>query len=321
MNRVLKFSDYFLNEDATQKEINEIPGVTRLPDDGYEICAYDFTEDSDDLPVGKILVVKDNGKSICLAYSDYKGRLKSQIWIPKDSVKITKDEDSNFIINMNPYKGFLNRQENSDMIEDFIEDYYDNVVDDDGDSDLSDRVKDDIISILDMLGIECEVSDVRKLEGDNEYEADLSNKMMVGIKKRSRNDLVGNFDIYRDKSQYAPSLTMNSSNGKINFGFDKDVLPKENIECSLGEATKDNYINYLMKKSLGVDNHEDRGRMYDHFVKNVESMDFNDLKSEDEKKKEKAHDALKSIKTMRRLVSDFIPDEKIREILPNHLTN
>lgn len=321
MKRILNFKDFSINENVTRKGINEIPDVKKLVDGGYEICAHDFTEDSDDLPVGKILVIKDNQKSICLAYSDYKGRIKCELWIPKDKIKITKDDDSNYVVNMNTYKGFLSSEGNTAKMEDFISDYYDCVIDSDRDDSLSSKIKDDIESIMDMLGINCEVSNINKLEGENEYEAELNNKMLVGIKKRSINDLVGDFTVYKDKSDYEPSLSIESRNGKINFGFHDSILPKERMESTITGATKDNYINYLMKKSLGVETHEDKERMYDHFIKSADSLNPDDLKSDDEKKKETAHSLLKSIKHMKNLVSDFMPEEKVRGVLPSYIAN
>lgn len=320
MRKILNFNEFKVNESASQEDINEIPGVKRLPDDGYEISAHDFTEDSDDLPVGRILVLKENQKSICLAYSDFKGRIKSEIWIPKDNIKIVKDGDS-YKISMNSHRGFLSGPDNTAKMEDFISDYYDCVIDSNSNDTIGSKVEDDIKSIMDILGIECEVTKVNKLERENEYEAELNNNMLVGIKKRSINDLVGDFNVYKDKSDYEPSLSIESRNGKMNFGFSKDVLPKEKMESTITSVAKDNYINYLMKKSLGVENREDEDRMYNHLVKTADDMNFDDLKSEDEKKKEASHASLKSIKHMMKLVSSFMPDEKISGILPSYIAN
>ena len=321
MKRILNFKDFSINENVTKQEINEIPGVRKLPDDGYEIYARDFTEDSDDLPVGKILVIKDNQKSICLAYSDYRGRIKSELWIPKDKIKISRDENSSYVINLNSFKGFLSNEGNTAKLEDFISDYYDCVIDSDSNDSISGKIKDDIESIMDMFGINCEVSNINRLEGENEYEAELNNKMLVGIKKRSINDLVGEFSVYKEKSDYEPSLSIVSSDGKMNFKFHDSIMPDERMESTIAGATKDSYINYLMKRSLGIETHEDKERMYDHLVKSADSLNRDDLKSDNDAKKENAHSLLKSIKHMKNLVSDFMPDEKISGILPAYISN
>ena len=54
---------------------------------------------------------------------------------------------------------------------------------------------------------------------------------------------------------------------------------------------------------------------------NTFKKNFDDLKSEDEKKKEAAHASLKSIKHMKNLVSSFMPEEKISGILPSYIAN
>jgi hypothetical protein len=76
-----------------------------------------------------------------------------------------------------------------------------------------------------------------------------------------------------------------------------------------------------MKRSLGIETHEDKERMYDHLVKSADSLNHDDLKSDNDAKKENAHSLLKSIKHMKNLVSDFMPDEKISGILPTYISN
>jgi hypothetical protein len=174
---------------------------------------------------------------------------------------------------------------------------------------------------MDMLGINCEVSNINRLEGENEYEAELNNKMLVGIRKRSINDLVGEFNVYKEKSDYEPSLSIISSNGKMNFKFHDSIMPDEQMESTITDATKDSYINYLMKRSLGVETLDDKERMYDHLLKIADSLNQKDLKSDDDEKKETAHSLLKSIKHMKNLVSDFMPDEKMKGILPSYVSN
>jgi hypothetical protein len=181
---------------------------------------------------------------------------------------------------------------------------------------LTDGIKDDVYFIMDTLGIPCEVTEFQKLEDDNKYEVTLDNGMVIDAKKRSSDDLVGNFDVYKKYGDIYPSVSIKSDNGKMIFTFKPDEIDPVEIESNITEIGKNDYLNYLLKKSLGVDNTVDEERLYKHFVETVENHD--DYSDDDsEEKQERGRKSAKYIKALKKVIASFLPENKIRDIHPD----
>lgn len=314
--RVLNFKDFILNESDSGGY--GIPDVKNIMDDGYELTAEDFVGQKSTPPVGKILVVDDSNNSLTLSFRDRSGKMDRKLMVGKDSVKFSKNSDGNYIIKIDPNLRWLNTGNNRENIEDFIEDLINCKLDSENhESRFIDGIKDDVYFIMDILGIPCEVSDIKKIE-DNKYEITLDNDMVIDVKKRSSDDLVGNFDIYKKHSDVYPSVTIKSDLGKMHFNFDQDNLDgNEEVESDITDVSKNDYLNFLLKKSLGLETTADEERLYNHFLEVIDSKDWEYSEIDEEEKKERGRKTQKYIKKLKKLVLSFLPETKIREIYPN----
>ena len=319
--RFLKFKDFILNEGASQI-YEEIPGVNSISDDGYELEAERFDDENMDPPFGKILLTKDSPKNVRLSFHNYMGKKMKDLWIPKEHCEIKNTGDESCKITISGESNWLNTEENRAKLEDFIEDLYNSKMRDKLYSgDIVDTIRNDIYHIMDIIGIPCEISDVKKMTGDNEYEVLLDNGISIDVNKKSSKQLLGNFKMYRNNRETSPSVEIKSKDGKHNFYFYNEDLPNLEDESDLSQVKKNHRLYFLLKKSLGVDDSEDRQNFYDHFEKR--SSVFKNENGENlspEIKKSRIEDG-KKLKDLRNIANTFTSDDKIIKIFPKNLVN
>jgi hypothetical protein len=314
--RILNFNDFKINESDNTDEYITVDGIRQIMDDGYEISAENFCDSDRTFPMGSIIVTKDSNSSITLAYCGNKGEIENEISIPKDSVDIKNDDDNNYIITIDPDRRWLNVTGNRAAIEDFIEDFTNCKMECDGNTTrMLDGVKGDVYTILDIIGIPYDIESAEKVDA-NQYEVKLGNGMLIDVKKRSHDDMVGNFDVYKKHDATYPSFSIRSDKGKMGFHFDSDDLPASEVESDIMDVSKNDYLNYLLKKSLGIETHSDKERLYKHFVDSINSHDFDYIKSDDIKTQEKGKRSADYIKSLKNMVSTFVPEKRISEVYP-----
>lgn len=314
--RILSFNDFKINESDDTDEHISVDGIRSIMDDGYEISAENFCDFDGTLPIGSIIVTSDNNSSITIAFCGSGGEIENEISIPKDSVDI-RMEDNNYLVTIDPERRWLNIPGNRAAVEDFIEDFANCKIESDNHSTrMLDGVKDDVYTILDIIGIPYDIESAEKVD-DNQYEVKLANGMLVDVKKRSNNDMVGNFDVYKKHDDMYPAFSINSDKGKMGFSFDSDDIPASEVESNISDINKDDYINYLLRKSLGIETHSDKERLYKHFVDSVNSHDWDYIKSDDIKTQEKGKKSADYIKSLKNMVSTFIPEKRISEVYPS----
>jgi glycosyltransferase involved in cell wall biosynthesis len=125
-----------------------------------------------------------------------------------------------------------------------------------------------------------------------------------------------NFDVYKKHDAAYPSFSIRSDKGKMGFHFDSDDLPASEVESDIMDVSKNDYLNYLLKKSLGIETHSDKERLYKHFVDSINSHDFDYIKSDDIKTQEKGKRSADYIKSLKNMVSTFVPEKRISEVYP-----
>ena len=300
--RILKF-DQFLNESSDY----EIPGVKSTWGGGYEIQVKDITDDEDQEEENKILFKNDNGTSASICYIDSDGELIDPVSIPLDAIELKKDntEKVNCIV-LDPYKKWITLGKNSEAIDDFIESFGDCMSDSKSKGTSNrDSAKDDVEMILDLLGISSDVDHFSN-DGENKWAAALKNGSLVEINKRSKNDLLGSFKVYRNHKDAVPCIHIDHSCNpkltKFNLGDDIDLEE----EFGLTDLRMDNpYHKFLIKKSLGQENSEDKENLIDHFRKCVGS---NNSKNPEEFNKDA------SLKKMMKALGTFLPKQEIQDI-------
>jgi len=315
--RILNFNDFKINESDDTEDYISVDGIRPIMDDGYEISADNFCDSDRTFPMGSIIVTKDNNSSITMAFCGNNGKIQNELSIPKDSVDIKIDDNNNYIVTIDPNRRWLNVTGNRAAIEDFIEDFTNCKMECDNlDIRMIDGIKDDVYTILDIIGIPYDIESADKMD-DNQYEVKLGNGMLIDIKKRSNNDMVGNFDVYKKHDDSRPAFSINSDKGKMGFSFDSDDLPTSEVESNITDVSKNDYLNYLLRKSLGIETHSDKERLYKHFVDSINSHDSDYAKSDDIKTQERGKKSADYIKSLKNMVSTFVPEKRISEVYPN----
>jgi hypothetical protein len=66
-----------------------------------------------------------------------------------------------------------------------------------------------------------------------------------------------------------------------------------------------------------METHSDKERLYKHFVDSVNSHDWDYVKSDDIKTQERGKKSADYIKSLKNMVSTFVPEKRISEVYPN----
>ena len=308
-HRVVKFSQFNLSESDTSQEYN-VPCIKTYMTDGYEISALDCTTSEDEN--GKIFIRKDSGASVLLSFGD----TECDIWIPKDAIEIKKLDD-NYILTISPDSKWFNRPENRIIVEDFIEGFDSYRIDtSSGNKRALDGVSDDISTLLDMLGLDIKISNIEKIS-DNEYEITLDTGIFISYKKRSNSDMIGTTKFYLDTNSPTPGIEITPANNGINLISDISGITKKEIETDFKEIKNNPYHRYLLKRPIGLESNMDRENLYSHYLEVINSDFKNDSKSEDPNISDSGRAGISYVKDIKKLISEYISPEKIREISPD----
>lgn len=309
MSKILNFQQFSILESNDSSEYL-IPGINPYMMDGYEIIASDCT--SSDPVDGKLSIRKDSGTSLLLTF----GKDDSDIWIPKDSIKIEMNDD-NYTLTIDPESKWFNKPENRNIIEDFIESFDSHRIDLlSKDARTSNSVRDDIDTILDMLGMQMEISGIEKIS-DDEYDVSFSNGINMSHKRRSPNDIIGTIKMYLDSKSDRPGIVISSAKDGINLISSIDDIVDKNIETSFSDIKNNPYHRYLLKRPMNMDTNFDKEELYKHYLDSINSSDRNKLNSEDDNIADSARNNISYLKDLRKLVSEYVSSDKIREISPD----
>lgn len=300
--RVLKFSEFLLESRSSL-----LDGVQKFMDDGYKIKVLkkkDFPESDD------VLLSDDSPHSYLLSHSGEKG---GEIWIPKDVLDV-KDEDGETFVFVHPEKKWLAKNSNRSSLEDFIESYIQSKIDfQDNESDFLEEIKNDIYIMIDILGVNLEISKVEKL-GDKEYQIILKDGGCLDLVKSGRKNLFDTLKFYKSPEDGEPSVTIKRANGSHDFECLPGELGLKKFACNLDEVPKSPYYNFLLRKSLGKDTHGDGESLLnffvDHVQKNPKSQDLNDDQESERRR---------FLKELKSVVSSYVSDDKLRSLLPSSI--
>ena len=309
MSKILNFNQFSISE-SNDSGGYLIPGINPYMMGGYEITASDCIGSGQ--MDGNLSIKKDSGSSLLLSF----GKEDSDIWIPKDSIKIEKNED-NYILTIDPESRWFNKPGNRNIIEDFIESFDSHRIDlESKDNRNSNSIRDDIDTILDMLGIEMEISTIEKISVD-EYDVLFSNGINMSHKRRSPNDIIGTTKMYLNSKSDRPNIIISSNKSGINLISSVDDIIDNDIETSFTSIKNNPYHRYLLKRPLGMDTNLDKEELYKHYLDNINSRDREELNSDDVNIADSARSNMAYLKALRKLVAEYISADKIREISPD----
>lgn len=295
------------------------PGIQNTWGGGYEMDVADLTS-GDDPEYDRALVVKKNGTSICLGYLGGNKKTAGHFWVPLDAVELSKNGEKISKVVFDPYKKWITLGPNLSKVEDFIEnllDYSESGSKENAEI-LRNKAKDDVEILLDLLGINSNIDHFSDGGEDNSWEALLKNGGLVEIKKRSDDDLMGSFKIYKNHKDSTPAINIkNLGNSKISsFNLGKDIDIEEPIGISAFKS-KNPYYNFLKNKSLGFESSEDKESMINHY------SDFlkKNTPHEESDDKEKEMKRIGDIRKFEKVLSSFLTTEEIESYKSKPLIN
>ncbi len=299
-------------------EINESastyksPGIQNTWGGGYEMDVVDLTS-GDEPEYDRPLLVKKNGKSICLGYLGNNKKTVGHFWVPLDAVEISPSEGKVSKVVFDPRKKWITLNPNLSKVEDFIEsllDYSENGSKENTEI-LRGKAKDDVEIILDILGVDSSIDQFSDT-GENSWEALLKNGSLVEVKKRSDDDLMGSFKIYNNHKDAIPSMQIKNSRGekfsKFNLGGDIEVEEPIGITDMKSDHP---YYNFLKKKSLGKETSADKELLMDYYMGILNDNKSQEIEEgEDTEKKKKK---LADIKRIEKVITSFLTPDELEE--------
>lgn len=314
--KILNFLEFTLNEsnELPEDEFYKVPGVSNFMGDGYEIIARNHIE-SDDYPAFEISAIEENPTSIKICYCDEYGNPIEEMWLPKDSLDIkTEDPKGDVIITIHPECRWINNTDNRELLEEFIENF-DNFRSDQGDATdrRTESVKGDLENFLDAIGLEFSVKSINDA-GEGRYEVELDNNICATVNKRSLADIIGKISLYREKIIGDPCIEISGDrNGIVLVSNILDLFKKE-VECQIGDFEDNPYLRYLLKKPLELDTNSDREGMVSYYSDLQRNHDKERYESGDEKIRTSARDESYHIKDLRKILSQFLSEERLKKI-------
>jgi hypothetical protein len=266
---------------------------------------------------GSILVGKDSGKAIALTYLNPDGSEAKYLWVPYFGSYINRNSEGGISnIKITPYKNWLSQEENEKKLEDFLEGFIDSIEKEKSESEkmISLQAQKDLDLILDMYNINSNIDKFEKIGNSNEWKAYLENGFEVVIKKRSSEDLVGEFRIYPNNKSEVPCIEINTETNNEGFTFRRKGEDRIRRRVSMTSLGKDPVALYLFKNIIGDQEYSDEKSLLEYFKRIVKSEDKNYQSSDDPKSYRKGREEREEIDLVSKLLEDFLTSKKIEEI-------
>jgi len=134
------------------------------------------------------------------------------------------------------------------------------------------------------------------------------------IKKRSSEDLVGEFRIYPKDDSDVPYIEINTEKNSEGFNFRR---PGEYIvqrRIGMTELKEDPVASYLFKNITGLQEYQDEKSLLDYFESITKSEDTSYQMSDDSRSYRRGQAQRKEIDLVSKLLEDFLTSKKIEEI-------
>lgn len=315
MREILDYESFSpLNE---SKKYENLRSVTLTWKGEYILDVDDYQKNGNKPLKGSILVGKDSGKAIALTYLNPDGTEAKYLWIPYFGSYINRNTRGGISsISIVPYKNWISQPENKSKLEEFLDGFEDSLEKEKGEKEktVSLQAQKDLDLILDMYGIGSPISKFEKGDRDNEWRAQLENGFVIIIKKRSSEDLVGEFRIYpKDKSDI-PYIEINTERNTEGFKFRR---PGENVirrKISMTDLKKDPVAYYLFNNIIGLQKYEDEKSLLDYFESIIKSEDTSYQMSDDPRSYRRGEAQREEIDLVSKLLEDFLTSKKIEEI-------
>jgi hypothetical protein len=315
MRELLKYEKFTsINE---SKKYSSLDSVNKTWSGEYILDVSDYQKNGNKPLKGFLLVGKDSGKAVALTYLKSDGSEAKYFWIPNFGAYINKNIKGGISsIKITPRKNWINQPGNEEKLEEFLDGFEDSIEKEktEKEKNVSLQAQKDLDLILDMYEINSPIEKFEKTDSPNEWKAILENGFNILIKKRSSEDLVGEFRIYVDSSSEVPSIEINAESNNQRFTFRRSKMDPVRRNISITSLKKDPVAHYLFKNIIGDLKHENEKSLLEYFESIVKGEDPNYHMSDDDKSYKRGLENRKEIDLVYKLLEDFLTTKKIEEI-------
>jgi hypothetical protein len=313
MREILNYENFSPLHES--KKYENLRSVTKTWGGDYILDVVDYQKNGTSPLKGNLLVAKDSGKAVALTYLDSDGREAKYLWIPYFGAYINRNTRGGIgSIKISQYKNWLSQ--NQSNLEEFLDGFEDSIEKEKGEKEktVSLQAQRDLDLILDMYGINSNIKKFEKGDRENEWRSELENGFVVIIKKRSAEDLVGEFRIYPKKDSEIPYIEINTEKNSEGFNFRRPGEDRIVRKISMVDLKKDPVANYLFKKISGIQEYEDEKSLLEYFESIIKSEDTSYYMSDDPRSYSRGESQRKEIDLVSSLLEDFLTSKKIEDI-------
>jgi len=317
-NKLLGFNS-FINESLSRLKGNS-SSIKERWDGGYDVRICDSVANGDRMDDSYINIAKKTEKAVALAYIKPDGKVSEFLWIPGVACfkkKYVASSGVYYSVEIPSYTYWFKDEANRRKLENFLNDFMDaqEVKKRKGIDDILEQAKDDIDLILDQVGLNDAVASLEKGKSDYEFEGVTENGLNVVINKRSKEDLVGDFEIYKTKSETRPAIRFSYTKGSSSPSFTFNINGK-NYQTSgrITEVENNPYLRYLMLRALNKEEQSDKDGLLNYYTDLLKSQDWTYQYSDDSRAYKSGQKSMDHIREVGDLLKEFMTDKEVDDI-------
>jgi len=300
------FSDFINLKESLNSNIRKIEDS----DDSCTIDVLDITDNSD-LKKPRVMLFDNIGDTARISYINKAGDELGLLEMPVKLLKLDRNKSGR----VSRVTFDKDKDLNSDSIDDFIEDFVNYLTV--KNERATECAKSDIDLVLDLLGIKGGVNQIERKD-KHSWNAKLDNDFFAEIVKRSKDDLMGSFKIYKGEESSIPCIHIRHKEDSNNCIFSlNDEDPSSEIEEPIGFTelkSKNHYYSYLINRSMGKETKSHQSDFVNHFIDFLKDHSKDYKKSSDPNTRKAGEQKEESVKRMMKALSFFLPPQEIEDI-------
>jgi hypothetical protein len=322
-NRLLDFN-LFINESSSSfKEGSSSYNISERWDGGYDIRVCDSLLNGDRMDESYVNIAKKTEKAVALAYVKSDGKHSEYLWIPSSACfkkKYVSSSGAYYPVEIPSYTYWFKDEANRRKLENFLNDFMDSqelkkrkVIDD-----ILEQSKDDLDLILDQVGLNDAIASLERGNSDYQFEGITENGLNVIINKRSKEDLVGDFEIYPSKKDTRPAIRFSYTKGSNQPSFIFNIDGKNyQTSARITEVENSPYLRYLILRSLNKETQSDKDGLLNYYTELLKSHDWNYQYSDDSRTYKAGQKDIDHINEVGDLLKEFMPEKEVSDIYLN----
>ena len=319
MERLKKFFG-FVTESISREKLKSLGSIGKISerwDGGYDIDVFDAVDQGKKID-GYINISKKTPKAIGISYLKANGTESDYFWIPLFCTKKSSIDSLGRYhrLSIPSYTNWFKDEKNQKALDDFL----DSFIESSEERKISkrdkirERAKEDFDLILDYLDLNDSLVELKSGNEEYSFEGQTENGFYVEVTKRTPDDLLGKFKIYKsDKdTRYSVEYSLERKDGTPVFFF-RVGDRRYTFHGSPIDLKSNKFASYLLKKSLGKETRDDEQSLVEYFEEILAQHDWNYQYASGPSYKRGASQA-EHISEVKGLLSEFLSEEKINGI-------